>query len=251
MRYFHVPIQNISDNKVKITGRELRHLTNVLRLKAGDEIAILDGSGGIYQANLISCNRDEAIGEIKDSKNLKPSVEITLFVGLPKSDKMDLIIQKTTELGVYKIVPILCEYSVPRMSPERQNQRVARWRQIVIEASKQSHRPFFPIVSEILSFSEALKESKSPLKLLFAVNPIYRLFNLKDVLKKNDDVDKIDIFIGPEGDFTNHEIENFLSISAIPISLGEYILRTETAAIAAVSIVSYEKDALIPSPVMV
>ncbi len=214
---------------------------NVLRLGEGDEITILDGSGGIYEAVLISCQSHEAIGEIKAARQIKPLVEITLFVGLPKSDKMDLIVQKTTELGVYGIIPVLCGHSIPQLSPERKRQRVTRWRQIVVEASKQSHRPLFPMVSEILNFTEALKESKSPLKLLFTANLLHKPAKLKNVIRNND-VNKVDIFIGPEGDFTAQEIDDLLSIGAMPVTLGEYILRTETATIAAVSIVSYEKD---------
>lgn len=247
MRYFYVPLDNFSGNRVKITGRELHHLLNVLRLREGDEISILDGSGGIYKLVLLSCQSNAAIGEIKTVEKIDPpEMEVALLVGLTKADKMDMIIQKATELGASKIIPIFCERSVPRLSIKQLQKRVTRWNQIVIEASKQSHRPFFPFVSNILDFQEALKASKSRLKLLFVADfpqqELHIVGKLKDIIKANIFEDKIDIIIGPEGDFTTEEIAKAISIGAVPVSMGKYILRTETAAIAALSIVLYEKS---------
>lgn len=247
MRYFYVPLDNFSGNKVRITGRELHHLLNVLRLHEGDEISILDGSGGTYKLALLSCQRDVAIGEIKTVERIDPpKVEVALLVGLTKSDKMDMIVQKATELGASKIIPIFCERSVPKLSSKQLQQRIARWNQIVIEASKQSHRPFFPFISNILDFQEALEASESRLKLLFVADFPQLEFRiarrLKDILKANICEDKIDILIGPEGDFTPEEIAKAISIGAVPVSLGKYVLRTETAAISALSILLYEKS---------
>jgi 16S rRNA (uracil1498-N3)-methyltransferase len=266
MHYFHVPSRQISGNHVKIAGRELHHLVNVVRLREGDEIIVLDGSGGVYEVILTSCSssrgmRDSshcevAIGEIRTRRQWQPPlVEVTLFVGLPKVGKMDMIVQKATELGAHRIVPVLCQHIVPRLSAERKQQRVARWRQIAVEASKQSHRPFFPFVSDILDFDEALADwSHSDVKLIFVTpassSEVRRIFpmipvapeRLKDVLKQNPKARKVHIFIGPEGGFAEDEIRRALSAGAAPVSLGGNILRTETAAIAALSIILYEKD---------
>ena len=229
---------------MRITGKELHHLVDVVRLREGDEITVLDGIGGLYEAKLTSCTRDVAVGEIKNRRQIKPPlVEVTLFVGLPKSDKMDMIVQKATELGAQRVIPLLCQRSVPHPSAERAERRVARWRQIAVAASKQSRRPFFPVISNLLHFDEALEESHSDLKLVFApymssVGPN----RLKDVLGQNIGAKEISIFIGPEGGFTEDEVSQATSAGAIPVSLGENILRTETAAIAALSIVLYETD---------
>jgi len=229
---------------VRITGKELHHLVDVVRLREGDEITVLDGVGGLYEATLISCTRDIAVGEIKNHRQIKPPlVKVTLFVGLPKSDKMDMIVQKATELGAYQVIPFLCQRSVPHLSAERAERRVARWRQIAVAASKQSRRPFFPAISHILNFDKALEESHSDLRLVFtpyisSVGPN----RLKDVLGQNIGAKKVSIFIGPEGGFTENEVSQATSAGAVPVLLGNNILRTETAAIAALAIVLYETD---------
>lgn len=261
MRYFHIPLCQISDDKVQISGRELHHLANVLRLREGDEIAVLDGVGGVYEVVIVSCGSDVAIGEIRARQQVQQSqVEVTLLVGLPKADKMDMIVQKATELGVHRIMPVICQHSVPRLSSERARRRVARWQQIAVEASKQSHRPFFPSVSHFLCFDEALEEYCSDLRLIFTVGarrvmpkfddagrmpapPIIAPRRLKEVLEQNTRTKKVDILIGPEGGFAEDEISRALATGAEPVSLGSNILRTETAAIAALTIVLYEKDA--------
>jgi 16S rRNA (uracil1498-N3)-methyltransferase len=241
MRYFHVPKDQITGTSVRISGRELHHLVNVLRLREGDEITVLDGSGGVYEVLLTSCNRDAATGEIRDRWQARPpSVEIAVFVGLPKADKMDMIVQKATELGVSGIVPVVCRHSVLQLSAERTQQRVARWRQIAVEASKQSHRPFFPFVSDILSFEEAMENYQADLRLIFVARATRSIRGLKDVLKQNADARKVNIFIGPEGGLAEDEIHLALSAGAVPVSLGANVLRTETAAIAALAVVLYE-----------
>jgi len=261
MRYFHIPLCQISDDRVQISGRELHHLANVLRLREGDEITVLDGVGGVYEVVIVSCGSDVAIGEIRARQQVQQSqVEVTLLVGLPKADKMDMIVQKATELGVHRIVPMICQHSVPRLSSERARRRVARWQQIAVEASKQSHRPFFPSVSHFLCFDEALEEYRSDLRLIFTVGvrravpkfddagrmpalPIIAPRRLKEVLEQNIRAKKVDILIGPEGGFAEDEVSRALATGAEPVSLGSNILRTETAAIAALTIVLHEKDA--------
>ena len=253
-RHFHVPLCQISGSRLKISGRELHHLSDVVRLGEGDLITVLDGSGGIYDVALISCTKEAAIGEIRNRTQTQPPlVEVTLLVGLPKSDRMDLIIQKAAELGAHCIVPLMCKRTVPSLSIERAARRVARWRQITIEASKQSHQPFFPVVSDVLRFNKAMEESQADLKLIFVARelsgmqpqPFREPSGLKDTLRQDSGHRKVDILIGPEGGFAEDEILFALSAGAVPASLGSSILRTETAAIAALAIVLYEKASLI------
>ncbi len=223
-----------------------------MRLREGDEITVLDGVGGVYQVMLASCTQDVAIGEVKSHRQIEPpAVEVTLFVGLPKADKMDMIVQKATELGAHGIVPVLCQRSVPQPSTQRAERRVARWRQIAVEASKQSRRPFFPTISHLLHFEETLDDFHSDLKLIFVPHTSlatccqYSISpdRLKGVLGRNTGARKMSIFIGPEGGFTEAEVSRAISAGAVPVSLGSNILRTETAAIAALAIVLYEGDA--------
>ncbi len=243
MRYFHVPLCKISGNRINISGKEHHHLMDVLRLREGDEITVLDGSGGIYEIALISCGEDAAVGEIKTRRQAQPqTAKVTLFAGLPKADKMDMIVQKATELGAHRIVPVLCQRTVPHLSAERAQKRVARWRHIAVEASKQSRRPFFPLISNVMLFREALEESRANLKLIFVALTSAAPKRLKDVLKLNAGAKEVSIFIGPEGGFTEDEIRHALSVGVVPVSLGENILRTETAAIAATAIILYEID---------
>jgi len=154
---------------------------------------------------------------------------------------MDMIVQKATELGVYKIVPMTCQHSVPNLSGVRSKRRIERWRQIAISASKQSKRPFFPLIDDIKSFQSALDDLNIEVRLIFVAPSMNYVSakRLKDVLKKINGK-KIHIIIGPEGDFTKTEIDYAISKNAIPVSIGENILRTETASISALAIVSYE-----------
>ena len=244
MRCFYVPKHQISDDKLQILGPEFHHLTNVVRLKKGDEITVLDGEGGIYDVILTDISKKPpiAIGEIKSWKQAqRPSLEITLVQAIAKPDSMDVIVQKATELGVYKIIPMTCQHSVPDLSGVRSKRRIERWHQIAISASKQSKRPFFPLIDDIKSFQSALDDLNIEIRLIFIAPSMNYVSaqRLKDVLKKINGK-KIQIIIGPEGDFTKTEIDYAISKNAIPVSLGENILRTETASISALAIVSYE-----------
>ncbi len=244
MRCFYVPRHQITNDKVQIVGSEFHHLINVVRLKNGDTITVLDGEGGIYDVVLSDVSKRllVAVGEIKSCKLAqRPSLEITLIQAITKLDSMDTIIQKATELGVYKIIPVICEHSIPNLSGIRSQKRIERWRQIAISASKQSRRPFFPLISDINKFQDILDDSNDEIRLIF-VAPSMNYVNvqrLKDVLKKIT-AKKIQIIIGPEGDFTKSEIDYAISKNAVPVSLGDNILRAETASTSALAIVFYE-----------
>ena len=245
MRCFYVPKGQISGKQIQILDSELHHLSDVLRLQKGDEITVLDGVGGVYDVLLVSVSTRRAIGEIRSWKQVEPSpIEVTLIQGISKSDSMDMIIQKATELGVYKIIPALCQRTVPNFTTEKAQKRVIRWNQIAIEASKQSRRPFFPKIQDITKFNDSLNVSQADLKLIFTIPSIDSVCpqKLKDILHQRTDTKKVQIIVGPEGDFTDDEINDALSVDAIPVSFGSNILRTETASIAGLAIVLYELD---------
>ncbi|MBD3181201.1 RsmE family RNA methyltransferase [Candidatus Poribacteria bacterium] len=243
LRHFYIPPDQIQNNIAYISGKEFHHLTNVLRLGVGDEIVILDGIGGIYRAVLDSVDRKKAACRIlKYEKSKKPSISVNLFVGLPKSDKMDMIVQKATEIGADSITPMKCKYSVPDLSPQRELKRLERWKTISIEAAKQSHRPHFPSIFGLVSLHDSIKKSSENLKIILVarIPENGNVFKLKDILKTNPDFQGSNIFIGPEGGFSDEEIDLSISAGAIPATLGKNIMRTETAAIAALSIILYE-----------
>lgn len=248
MRCFHVTKDQITGDQIKISGSELHHLLNVLRLHEGDRITLLDGEGGIYESIITSINEKihppTATCKIESShRSERQLIEVNIFQGLPKFDKMEFIIQKATEIGVNMIIPVKCHHTVSKLSMNKVNNRVVRWRQIAIEASKQSFRPFFPRIHEIITFDEAIEKSSADLKLIF-IAPSCKTVSikpLKEVLRQNSQAKKIDIFIGPEGDFSKEEIQKALSAGLIPVSLGNNILRTETASIVALAIILYEK----------
>lgn len=248
MRCFHVTKDQILGDQIKISGSELHHLLNVIRLNEGDKITVLDGEGGIYECIITSINKKIhspiAICKIESSRQSEHQmIEVNIFQGLPKFDKMELIIQKATELGVNMIIPVKCHHTVSKLSTNKANARVDRWRQIAIESSKQSFRPLFPKIHDIITYEEAIEKSNADLRLIFIApsSQIATSRPLKEVLKQNHQAKKIDIFIGPEGDFSKEEIQKALSAGLVPVSLGNNILRTETASIVALAIILYEK----------
>lgn len=248
MRCFHVTKDQILGDQIKISGSELHHLLNVLRLNEGDKITVLDGEGGIYESIITSINEKIhppiAICKIQSShQSERQMIEVNIFQGLPKCDKMEFIIQKATELGVSMIIPVKCQHTISKLSTNKANSRVDRWRQIAIESSKQSFRPFFPKIHNIITFEEALEKSSADLRLIFIApsSKIVSLKPLKEVLRQNVQAKKVDVFIGPEGDFSKEEIQKALLAGLVPVSLGNSILRTETASVVALAIVIYEK----------
>ncbi len=249
MRRFYVTKDQILGDQINISGSEGHHLLNVLRLNEGDRITVLDGEGGVYES-IITCidkktNIPIAICKIESSYQAQRSqIEVNIFQGLPKFDKMELIIQKATELGVHNIFPVKCHHTIPKLPVNKADARVNRWRQIAIESSKQSFRPFFPIIHDIILYDSAIENYNADLRLIFIAPSTKVVFpkSLREVLRQNLQAKKIDIFIGPEGDFSKEEIQKALEIGLVPVSLGNNILKTETASIAALAIILYEKN---------
>ncbi|UZQ83905.1 16S rRNA (uracil(1498)-N(3))-methyltransferase [Thermoanaerobacter sp. RKWS2] len=240
MRKIFIDRQNIKGEFVYIEGEDFHHLVNVLRLKRGNEIVASDGLKE-YAARIEEIKKDKLILflERELESNTESALEISLFQGLPKSDKMELIIQKCAEIGVKKFIPVVTRYTVVDITKSNINKKIARWRKISEEACKQSGRTGVPEICMPISFEEAINQVD---KFDLCIIPYEKeqTSKLKEVLKKAKDVKKIGIFIGPEGGFSQEEIELALNKSIKPVSLGPRILRTETAAIAVCSIVMYE-----------
>lgn len=241
MPRFFVKPEDIENSFIKISGDEYNHIKNVLRLKASDIITVSDGLGMDYTARIDSFEANCVIADIISSNNnyTEPPIEVTLYQGIPKSDKMDLIIQKSIELGVSRIVPVKMDRTVVKFGSEKDiDSKVTRWQRIALEASKQCNRGKLPKVDRPVTFDAALKLSgNSQLRILPYENE--KSNKLKNALEKSE-IKDISVFIGPEGGFSEAEVRSAEHANVLPVTLGPRILRTETAGIAVLSILMYE-----------
>jgi 16S rRNA (uracil1498-N3)-methyltransferase len=241
MPRFFVKSQEIENEKIMISGEDFNHIKNVLRLRQGDSLVISDGNCTDYAVVIDSYSCNYLVARIVDRyKNSNESeIDITLFQGVPKSDKMDMIIQKSVELGVKRIVPVFTERTVVKMNSEKDiRNKITRWQRIAIEASKQCNRGIMPTVEVPIAFYDSVTKLKqSDLNLI----PYEKEEGnkLKPVLKGNG-AKTISVMIGPEGGFSNNEVELAVENGFLPVTLGPRILRTETAGLLALSIIMYE-----------
>jgi len=244
MHHFFVEPENIKSGKVIISGSDVRHITSSLRLDVEDEITVADGAGNKYLVELSSIEDGMVIGEIKDEilKEVEARVNVTLVQGLPKSKKMDLIVQKCTELGINEVIPVETKRTVVKLKDSKAKRRVKRWQKIAKEAAKQSGRAQIPKVRRLMKFKE-IKELLEDYDLVLIPWEDEVQIKLKDVLgelKETENTKNIMIIIGPEGGFSSKEVELVKDAGAYSVTLGSRILRTETAGIVATTMVLYE-----------
>lgn len=235
MNRLFLPPEHINSKEIIITGENARYLSLVLRVQPGESVAILDGQGKRYICRILSVHKKEVrVEKIKEEYYSSESpISITLAQGLPKGDKMDLIVQKATELGVSKIIPLIAERSQIRTT-----EKASRWRKIALSASQQSGRDIVPEIEEPLKIDEFLNRGIQHNGIIFS--EIYNKRNLKETLLKIKDLKHITLLIGPEGGFSKDEVTSAVENGFTEASLGPRILRTETAPIAAISIIQYE-----------
>ena len=218
-----------------ISGTDFNHIKNVLRMKEGDEFLIsCDGKSELCVLKEFS--GDTVIAEIKeeDFQDTELPIKIYLFEGLPKSDKMELIIQKCVELGVYAIVPVEMSRCGVKLDDKKKKSKTSRWQSISESAAKQSKRNTVPEIKDVMSYKEALRFAES---LDLVLLPYESKNGMKDTAEALSQIKagmSVGIIVGPEGGFEEKEVEKALSHGAKVISLGKRILRTETAAITAV-----------------
>lgn len=241
MAKFFVDNQFIKDDKVFINGENKKHMTNVLRLKIGDNIEISSGDGFDYICQIEQITETEVVAKIIDcfGNKSEPKVKITLYQGLPKAEKMELIIQKCVELGIDKIVPVNTDRCIVKLAG-KEDKKIARWNKISESAAKQSRRGKIPVVEPVLNFQKAIEKAKCD---DLTIIPYEKEQNnsLKTVVK-NFKGKNISIFIGPEGGFSEKEIEFAIKNNVMPITLGKRILRTETAGFVTTAILLYELE---------
>lgn len=242
MHKFFVPKENVNVHQAVIEGEDVKHIYKVLRLESGEEVSINNCNGEEYLGVIEEVNKSQVIVKIKEklSVNNEASINVFLFQGLPKSTKMDLIVQKNCELGVREITPIITDRVVVK-GEIGQFKKVDRWVRIALEAAKQSKRTIIPEVREPIEFDEALAELKD-MDLVIVPYENEKGYGVRKVVDSIDkgEVKNVGIVIGPEGGFEESEIEKLKNIGAFIVTLGPRILRTETAGFVAASLIMYE-----------
>lgn len=236
MYNFFVESEAKKDGRYFISGSDFNHIKNVLRMNVGDTLLVsCDNSSDLCKITDIESNT--VIVEIveKNYKNTNLPIEIHLFQGLPKSDKLELIIQKSVELGVASVTPVSMKRSIVKIDDKKTKTKNQRWQAIAEAAAKQSKRNSVPKVCDILSYREMLKTAENLDLLLVPYECADGMNATKQALKEIKSGMSVGIIIGPEGGFDQKEIEAAIQSGGKIISLGSRILRTETAAITAVA----------------
>ncbi len=239
---FFVDKDKIKNDYIYIESSDVNHIKNVLRKNVGDILNVVS-ENVIYKSEISEITQNQVVCKILDKQEKKKSnVELTIFQGLAKADKIEYIIQKCTELGVSEIVPVEMKRCVVKLDDKDKLKKIDRWRKIAEVAAKQSLRNDILKVEKILSFSLLLEEIKNYDLVILAYEK-EKSVTLKSVLKDIDDsISKIAVIIGPEGGIDEEEAEILINNNAKSITLGERILRTETAPVAISAMMMYELE---------
>lgn len=239
MRRFYWP--DISGEYITITGQEAKHISRVLRMQQGDMLILFDGSGVDYFCTVTETGEDGVMvrQEGKKESDKELPVQITLYQAVIKSDHLDYAIQKCTEAGVHAFVPFLSERCVKRPDTKSAGKLVVRENRIALEAAKQCGRSYVPAVGNIATFKEAVEDIKQKNGLKLVAYESEKHMTIKKALG-NQRANEISLFIGPEGGFAEGEIRMLGEAGAISCSLGNLILRAETAGLAAAAMIGYE-----------
>lgn len=241
MYRFFVTQNQVEDVVIHIQGSDVNHIKNVLRMKQGEEILISSGDKLEYTCYIESLDEDEVVARIMyvQETGLELSSKVYLFQGLPKSDKMEWIIQKAVELGAFEIIPVSTKRSVVKLEPKKEANKIKRWKAISESAAKQSKRMIVPQVGPVKSFEEAVIYAEQLDIRLIPYELAKGMGETKKVLEGISPGQSIGIFIGPEGGFEEKEMELATAHGILPITLGKRILRTETAGMTVLSILMY------------
>lgn len=234
------------EKRVLIEGPDVNHIKNVLRMRIGEEIAVSNGvDGREYRCGILELNEDSVVCELRFVKEdgVELPSRIYLFQGLPKGDKMELIIQKAVELGVYQVIPVSTKRAVVKLDDKKAASKVQRWQGIAEAAAKQSKRGIIPRVASVVSFKEAVKQAAEMQVRLIPYELAEGMERTRELLDTVAPGQEIAVFIGPEGGFEESEIALALEQGIEPITLGKRILRTETAGLTVLSWLMYRLEA--------
>ncbi|MCR4673084.1 MAG: 16S rRNA (uracil(1498)-N(3))-methyltransferase [Lachnospiraceae bacterium] len=246
MPRFFVTEDHIEGGRAYIDGGDYSHIANVLRMKKGEELTLSAGNGTDYFCSIEEVNKAEkrielaVVGSWKSFSELP--VKLYLFQGLPKADKMELIVQKAVELGAYAVVPVATERAVVKLDAKGREKKQARWQAISESAAKQAGRAVIPEVLPVMSFKEALEMAKGLGAIVMPYEKAEGMEFSRKAIKELHGAASAGIFIGPEGGFSEAEAKAAEEAGARIISLGKRILRTETAGMTVLSIIMFELE---------
>lgn len=239
---FYTSLDNISDETLKIKGEEARHILTVLRHKTGDVIAVVDGCGTKYNVSIERTSKNSLQGKIisKIRKENEPLCYFTLAQAVCRQERMDFLIEKATEIGVCSIIPILTERSLIKVSgASKGKNKIDRWRRIAIASMKQSLRTVLPKIEDITPFNQLFSDIRYyNLCLIACMEEGSKKINELEELKRK--LRNVLLIVGPEAGFTDDELSQAIASGAIPITLGERRLRTETAGVVFLSLVLHQ-----------
>ncbi|HEX3022255.1 MAG TPA: 16S rRNA (uracil(1498)-N(3))-methyltransferase [Lachnospiraceae bacterium] len=245
MYRFYVEDSQIGDEIVTIEGSDVNHIKNVLRMRIDEELILCNGKGEDYHCaieNMSSDTVEARINQVVETDTELPA-KIYLFQGLPKKDKMELIIQKAVELGVYQIIPVMMKRTVVKLDDRKKEQKkLERWQSIATSAAKQSGRGIIPEVCPVATYKEAILKAK---ELDYNVLPYENAKGMEDtkrIIREAVGTKSIGIFIGPEGGFEDEEVTLAIESGVKPVTLGKRILRTETAGLTMLSVFMFELE---------
>lgn len=245
MYQFFVKPEQIDGKRIIITGSDVNHIRNVLRMRPGEEISVSNGMDGKeYRCQIDGMTAEEVVCTLLFIKEngLELSANVYLFQGLPKGDKMDLIVQKAVELGVFQIIPVATKRSVVKLDEKRERNRLARWQGIAEAAAKQSKRRIVPEIRPVMSMREAAAYAKDMDCKLIPYELAEGMGRTKELIGHIGGGQTVAVFIGPEGGFADDEIGTALAAGIEPVTMGRRILRTETAGFTMLAWIMYQLE---------
>lgn len=239
-RFFVEPDQ-IEEKWIRIRGSDVNHIKNVLRCRIGEEIRVSAQGDREYACCIEQIDEDEILAEILyiQENGMELTSRIYLFQGIPKGDKMEWIIQKAVELGVYEVIPVDTKRSVVKLDRKKKENKIRRWQAISESAAKQSKRMIIPKISPVLTFDQAADRADSLDVCLIPYELAKGFQKTRSIMEGIRPGQSIGIFIGPEGGFDEKEVKLAIEHKIVPITLGRRILRTETAGMTVLSILMY------------
>lgn len=237
--------EQIQDKTIVITGGDVNHIKNVLRMQPGDEIAVSNGvDGKEYRCGIAEFRDDQVICTLRFVKEdgLELPSRVYLFQGLPKADKMELIIQKAVELGAYQVIPVAMKRSVVKLDTKKAKGKLARWQAIAEAAAKQSKRRIVPEVASVMTMREAVGYARNMQVKCIPYELAEGMAHTRELIESIEPGQEVAVFIGPEGGFEESEIQLAMEAGIIPVTMGKRILRTETAGFTMLSWIMYQLE---------
>lgn len=245
MYQFFVEPGQIQGTRITITGKDVNHIKNVLRMKRGEEISVSNGvDGKEYRCGIEELSEDEIICALRFVKEegLELPSRVYLFQGLPKADKMEFIIQKAVELGVYQVIPVACRRAVVKLDEKKAKNKIARWQGIAEAAAKQSKRGIIPEIKDVMTMREAVDYSRKACVRIIPYELARGMEETKKIIESLKPGEDVAVFIGPEGGFEEEEVKEAIAEGIVPVTLGKRILRTETAGMTVLSWIMYQLE---------